>query len=51
MKSKHLKCYEIFRNGTQQGTINAYSKKEAEQELFAMYGKNCCSVIYSHRIN
>jgi hypothetical protein len=36
-----MKTFEMYRNGTQQGTIEARTKKEAQNELFAQYGKDC----------
>jgi hypothetical protein len=50
MGKKQLKCYDIFRNGTQQGTINAYTKKEAINELSSQFGKDCCNVEFSHNV-
>lgn len=41
MKAKKiLKNYAIMRNGTQQGSIQAYTLKEAKAEVFAQYGKH-----------
>jgi hypothetical protein len=36
-----MKTFGIYRNGTQQGTIQAKTKKEAKSEVFAHYGKDC----------
>lgn len=35
-----LKEFEIFKNGTQQGTVWAKNKKEAENKVFATYGEH-----------
>lgn len=35
-----MKTFEIFKNGTQQGTINAKNKKEAQKIVFATYGED-----------
>jgi len=34
-----MKTFEIYRNGTIQGEIQAKNKKEAEREVFAAYGR------------
>lgn len=35
-----MKEFEIFKNGTQQGTVKARNLKEAKKEVFATYGEH-----------
>jgi len=43
-KSKELKMYEIYKNGTHQGNVFAYTKREASKIVFSTYGEE--RVIY-----
>lgn len=43
------KTYSIFKNGTQQGTIKAISRKQAESIVFATYGEHR-EVIISNKL-
>ena len=35
-----MKTFEIFKNGTEQGVVNAKNKKEAEKIVFTTYGED-----------
>lgn len=37
---KTLKTYEIYKNGTQQGEVEAHSLSEAKKKVFAHYGEH-----------
>ena len=37
--AKKLKEFEIYKNGTEQGSVFAKNKKEAEKIVFATYGE------------
>lgn len=35
-----MKTFEIYKNGTEQGVVNAKNLKQAERIVFATYGEN-----------
>jgi hypothetical protein len=37
--AKKLKEFEVYKNGTEQGSVFAKNKKEAEKIVFATYGE------------
>ncbi len=39
VKQPILKEFEVYRNGTQEGTLWAKNKKDAENIVFATYGE------------
>jgi len=39
-KTTTLKEFEIYRNGTQHGTVRAKNLREAKKEVFSWYGRD-----------
>ena len=47
VKKEKTKVYDVFRNGTQQGTVNANNLTEAKKKVYDMYGKDGYKVYLS----